>query len=250
MNKIISIFAFFVGLLTLLLIGCSDKKEESQNQQQTEKHVSFEEARNRLRVKHLEEVQNQPQVETPERKSEKMKEVDKDSVLARNILSANECSRACLIDQLRKDGDSSVFLYNTIYKKGDCEKYCNAFENIIPVNACNRACLTAGDEFIQRTNYIMDSLYFSRYVLEICDETCPCASSFDSVAYKKSIGLILDSLMQKDIIDSVVYAKSNEAVRRLNRCHKTRGKGIERCRKKLYEYRMNRLKKLKDCGLQ
>ncbi len=241
-NHIWQIFQILAFLLVIPLIGCSDKNGE---------------------------LQSQSKAETVEIKRDTIKD-EKDSLLNK-ILSANECYKACSITERFKNGDSTLFPHRDakyyegedknlldFFKKHDtsnvlsyvkvCNDNCNSFEHLIPIKACTRACLAAEDEFILRSNYVMDSVIFSRFILEMCDEKCPCTSAFDSVSYKKDFGLVLDSLLKNDILDSVVYAKSNKAIRRLNKCNGT--KFVKTCRNEFDEFNKNRLNALKACGLQ
>ncbi len=241
------LLAICLVFMTMLTIGCSEKKEQSQNQQQAEQSDSYENVRRRLHVKKLEEMKNLPQVKLSEIKKENgvPEKVNRDSVLAREISSAVECYRFCSIKAQYVEGNDTVNVYGNRFR---CKRHCNDYENIIPVNSCNRICLAAGDEFIERTGYVMDRTYFARFVLEVCDETCPCASAFDSLAFKKNVSLILDSINRTGDLDSVVYDKNAKALHKIKGCYKT--KNSKKCSENLAEYRRNRFKKFKDCGLQ
>ena len=248
-NRVARFAVFLLALFAMQLVGCSEKQNEQQSQQQSEPLGQYEQSRERLRKKYMEDLQNERPVKKPETKqdaaSDSVKNENKNSTGIPIILSAVECYMACQTIGNVEVGDSSITVYRNDLA---CKKYCKAFEKFIPVNACNRACLDAGDEFINRSGYIMDRSYFSRFVLEICDEECPCASRYDSVAYKKNIGRILDSLMGKGVLDSVVYEKNTKAVKRIKKCHKT--KNAQKCREEQAEYDRNRLKALKECGME
>ena len=248
---------FWGALLALLFIGCSDNNEEKQNLPQTERHVQkngkfvmSEESKNRLRERALKQFEVRERIKKLNPQIE-MKEEEKEPPRIQTLHSADECYRACYAAEIFEQEGVSVggmklhVGRNVRVLANECEKSCRPFENIIPINACGRACLAAGDEFILRSNYIMDSTTFARFVLEICDETCPCANRFDSLAYKKEIRHILDSLVRKEDMDSVVFAKFNNAVKRV-KCRRGFGRN-KHCSEMMMEYNENRAKALENC---
>ena len=63
---------------------------------------------------------------------------------------------------------------------------------------------------MKRWNYAKDTELFMDVVGKICREAKICASRLDSVAYKKDVAVILDSLMRNNILDSLIEAKEQE----------------------------------------
>lgn len=254
MNRIMRIILFCVALFAMLSVGCSDEKKETQNLPQTEqsvpkngKFVMSEESKNRLRERALKQIEERerikklnPQIEGKEEKEEPPR--------IQTLHSVDECYRACYAAEILDQEGDSVSGMNVRTLASECEKSCRPFENIIPVNACSRACLAAGDEFVLHSNYIMDSVTFARFVLEICDETCPCANHFDSLSYKKEIRHILDSLVRKEDMDSVVFAKYDKAVKRV-KCRRGFNRN-KHCPETLIEYDEMRAKALESCSQQ
>lgn len=245
---------FSLALLALLFIGCSDNNEKKSNSLQTEQlvqknrtFVMSEESKNRLRENAQKQIEERERIKKLNPQTE-AKEEKKEPRRIQTLHSADECYRACYAAKILEQKDDSIVGLNVRPLAYECKRSCRPFENIIPINACNRACLAAGDEFILKSNYIMDSTTFARFVLEICDETCPCANRFDSLAYKKEIRHILDSLVRKEDMDSVVFAKFNEAVKRV-RCRKGFGRN-KHCSEILMEYDENRAKALENCRQQ
>lgn len=261
MNRIMRIFLFCVALFALLSVGCSDDKKETLNQLQTEqpapqkgKFVMSEESKNRLRERVLKQIEERERIRKLNPQTE-VKEEKEEPPRIQTLHSVDECYRACYAAEiLEQQGDSlddlnvRVHMNNVRALAAECEKSCRPFEKIIPVNACSRACLAAGDEFILRSNYIMDSVTFARFVLEICDETCPCANHFDSLSYKKEIRHILDSLVRKEDMDSVVFAKYDKAVKRV-KCRRGFNRN-KHCPETLIEYDKKRAMALENCSQQ
>jgi hypothetical protein len=260
MNRIMRIILFCVALFAMLSVGCSDEKKETQNLPQTEqsappkgKFVMSEESKNRLRERALKQIEERERIKKLNPQTEVMEDT-KEPPRIQTLHSVDECYRACYAAKiLDQEGDSldekNVRMHMKVRILADeCEKSCRPFENIIPVNACGMACLAAGDEFILRSNYIMDSTTFARFVLEICDETCPCANRFDSLSYKKEIRRILDSLMRREEMDSVVYAKFNKAIKRV-KCRRGFNRN-KHCPETLIEYDKKRAMALENCSQQ
>lgn len=77
----------------------------------------------------------------------------------------------------------------------------------------------AKKEFVKRWNYAKDTELFMDVVGKICREAKICASRLDSVAYKKDVAVILDSLMRNNILDSVIDARKKEKKEWENSCH-------------------------------
>lgn len=74
-----------------------------------------------------------------------------------------------------------------------------------------RAFKEAKKEFIEQWNYKKDTDLFIYIVDKICIiENRPCASWLDSIAYKNDVKFILDSLMQNNILDSLIEARKKE----------------------------------------
>lgn len=261
MNRIMRIFLFCVALFALLSVGCSDDKKETQNQLQTEqpapqkgKFVMSEESKNRLRERVLKQIEERERIRKLNPQTE-VKEEKEEPPRIQTLHSVDECYRACYAAEiLEQQGDSlddlkvRVHMNNVRTLASECEKSCRPFENIIPVNACSRACLAAGDEFILHSNYIMDSTTFARFVLEICDETCPCANRFDSLSYKKEIRRILDSLMRREDMDSIVFGKFDIALKRV-KCRRGFNRN-KHCPETLIEYDKKRAMALENCSQQ
>ena len=254
MNRIMRIFLFCVALFALLSVGCSDDKKETQNQLQTEqpapqkgKFVMSEESKNRLRERVLKQIEERERIRKLNPQTE-VKEEKEEPPRIQTLHSVDECYRACYAAEILDQEGDSVSGMNVRTLAYECEKSCRPFENIIPVNACSRACLAAGDEFILRSNYIMDSTTFARFVLEICDETCPCANRFDSLSYKKEIRRILDSLMRREDMDSIVFGKFDIALKRV-KCRRGFNRN-KHCPETLIEYDKKRAMALENCSQQ
>lgn len=260
MNKILCYFVFCVAISAMISIGCSDNKEEKLNLPQTERHaqkngkfVMSEESKNRLRESALKQIEERERIKKLNPQTE-AKEEKKEPRRIQTLHSADECYRACYAAKILEQegvsvGGMKLHVGRNVHAlANECEKSCRPFENIIPINACSRTCLAAGDEFILKSNYIMDSTTFARFVLEICDETCPCANRFDSLAYKKEIRHILDGLVRKEDMDSVVFAKFNKAVKRV-KCRRGLGHS-KHCPEMLIEYDKKRIKDLENCSQQ
>ena len=254
MNRIMRIFLFCVALFALLSVGCSDDKKETQNQLQTEqpapqkgKFVMSEESKNRLRERVLKQIEERERIRKLNPQTE-VKEEKEEPPRIQTLHSVDECYRACYAAEILDQEGDSVSGMNVRTLASECEKSCRPFENIIPVNACSRACLAAGDEFILRSNYIMDSTTFARFVLEICDETCPCANRFDSLSYKKEIRRILDSLMRREDMDSIVFGKFDIALKRV-KCRRGFNRN-KHCPETLIEYDKKRAMALENCSQQ
>ena len=254
MNRIMRIFLFCVALFALLSVGCSDDKKETQNQLQTEqpapqkgKFVMSEESKNRLRERVLKQIEERERIRKLNPQTE-VKEEKEEPPRIQTLHSVDECYRACYAAEILDQEGDSVSGMNVRTLAYECEKSCRPFENIIPVNACGRACLAAGDEFILRSNYIMDSTTFARFVLEICDETCPCANRFDSLSYKKEIRRILDSLMRREDMDSIVFGKFDIALKRV-KCRRGFNRN-KHCPETLIEYDKKRAMALENCSQQ
>lgn len=254
MNKILCYFVFCVAISAMISIGCSDNKEEKLNLPQTEQlvqknrtFVMSEESKNRLRENAQKQIEERERIKKLNPQTE-AKEEKKEPRRIQTLHSADECYRACYAAKILEQKDDSIVGLNMRPLANECEKSCRPFENIIPINACSRTCLAAGDEFILKSNYIMDSTTFARFVLEICDETCPCANRFDSLAYKKEIRHILDGLVRKEDMDSVVFAKFNKAVKRV-KCRRGFGHS-KHCPEMLIEYDKKRIKDLENCSQQ
>ncbi len=73
-----------------------------------------------------------------------------------------------------------------------------------------RAFRDAKKEFVKRWRYVKDTKLFLDVVDKICREARPCASMQDSIAYKKDVTLILDSLMRNDLLDGAIEARIQE----------------------------------------
>lgn len=254
MNRIMRIFLFCVALFALLSVGCSDDKKETQNQLQTEqpapqkgKFVMSEESKNRLRERVLKQIEERERIRKLNPQTE-VKEEKEEPPRIQTLHSVDECYRACYAAEILDQEGDSVSGMNVRTLAYECEKSCRPFEKIIPVNACSRACLAAGDEFILRSNYIMDSTTFARFVLEICDETCPCANRFDSLSYKKEIRRILDSLMRREDMDSIVFGKFDIALKRV-KCRRGFNRN-KHCPETLIEYDKKRAMALENCSQQ
>jgi hypothetical protein len=248
------IFLFCVALFALLSVGCSDDKKETQNQLQTEqpapqkgKFVMSEESKNRLRERVLKQIEERERIRKLNPQTE-VKEEKEEPPRIQTLHSVDECYRACYAAEILDQEGDSVSGMNVRTLAYECEKSCRPFEKIIPVNACSRACLAAGDEFILRSNYIMDSTTFARFVLEICDETCPCANRFDSLSYKKEIRRILDSLMRREDMDSIVFGKFDIALKRV-KCRRGFNRN-KHCPETLIEYDKKRAMALENCSQQ
>jgi len=253
MIKILHIFCC-VALFALLSVGCSDDKKETQNQLQTEqpapqkgKFVMSEESKNRLRERVLKQIEERERIRKLNPQTE-VKEEKEEPPRIQTLHSVDECYRACYAAEILDQEGDSVSGMNVRTLAYECEKSCRPFEKIIPVNACSRACLAAGDEFILRSNYIMDSTTFARFVLEICDETCPCANRFDSLSYKKEIRRILDSLMRREDMDSIVFGKFDIALKRV-KCRRGFNRN-KHCPETLIEYDKKRAMALENCSQQ
>ena len=135
-------YLIFAMAFALLYVGCSEKKEEPQSQQQVEQPVS-----------------------------------QKKSVVP---LDSSQILRY-------KDIDQSDSIMVGI-----------------------RAFHAAEKEFVKRWNYTKDTKLFMDAVGKICREARPCASMQDSIAYKKDVTLILDSLMRNDLLDGAIEARIQE----------------------------------------
>ena len=254
MNRIMRVFLFCVALFALLSVGCSDDKKETLNQLQTEqpapqkgKFVMSEESKNRLRERVLKQIEERERIRKLNPQTE-VKEEKEEPPRIQTLHSVDECYRACYAAEILDQEGDSVSGMNVRTLAYECEKSCRPFEKIIPVNACSRACLSAGDEFILRSNYIMDSTTFARFVLEICDETCPCANRFDSLSYKKEIRRILDSLMRREDMDSIVFGKFDIALKRV-KCRRGFNRN-KHCPETLIEYDKKRAMALENCSQQ
>ena len=245
---------FSLALLALLFIGCSDNNEKKSNSLQTEQlvqknrtFVMSEESKNRLRENAQKQIEERERIKKLNPQTE-AKEEKKEPRRIQTLHSADECYRACYAAKILEQKDDSIVGLNVRPLAYECKRSCRPFENIIPINACNRACLAAGDEFILRSNYIMDSTTFARFVLEICDETCPCANRFDSLSYKKEIRRILDSLMRREDMDSIVFGKFDIALKRV-KCRRGFNRN-KHCPETLIEYDKKRAMALENCSQQ
>lgn len=146
----IKYFVFCVAF-ALLCVGCSDKKEEPQSQQQTEVLAT----------------------KTPVKKKTKAKN-------PKIPLDSSQILRY-------KDIDQSDSIMVGIRAFRDAKK-----------------------EFVKRWHYTKDTKLFLDVVDKICREARPCASMQDSIAYKKDVTLILDSLMRDNLLDGAIEARIQE----------------------------------------
>ena len=113
-----------------------------------------------------------------------------------------------------------------------------------------RAFKEAKKEFIEQWNYKKDTELLIYIVDKICIiENRPCASWLDSIAYKNDVKFILDSLMQNNILDSLIEARKKEIEERKKLDCYGRDNLTKKCQEKLsketYERVMKRLKERK-----
>ncbi|SHL95871.1 hypothetical protein SAMN05720764_1552 [Fibrobacter sp. UWH5] len=73
-----------------------------------------------------------------------------------------------------------------------------------------RAFRAAKKEFVRKWNYTKDTDLFLDVVDKICLEFRSCSAMKDSVAYKKDVASILDSLMQNGLLDKAIEARKQE----------------------------------------
>lgn len=137
-------YLIFAMVFALLSVGCSDKKEETQ-EQQTTINVNLKKAKN-------------PKIPLDSSQILRYKDIDQSDSIMVGI----------------------------------------------------RAFDVAKKEFVKRWNYAKDTELFMDVVGKICREAKICASRLDSVAYKKDVAVILDSLMRNNILDSLIEAKEQE----------------------------------------
>lgn len=73
-----------------------------------------------------------------------------------------------------------------------------------------RAFRAAKKEFVRKWNYTKDTDLFLDVVDKICLEFRSCSAMKDSVAYKKDVASILDSLMRNGLLDNAIEARKQE----------------------------------------
>lgn len=159
-------YLVFVIAFAILCVGCSEKKEEPQSQQQVEQPVS-----------------------------------QKESVVSL------DSSRIVTL----KDFDPNDSIMVGV-----------------------RAFRSAKKEFVKRWNYTKDTKLFMDIVDKICMEARSCAPMMDSVAYKKDVMFILDSLMRNNLLDDAIVLRKQEIHERENGCLGKKYNTIE-CHKKRNE---------------
>ena len=115
----------------------------------------------------------------------------------------------------------------------------------IGVRAFNRA----ESEFIEQWNYKKDTELFIDIIGQICIKYRSCSSRLDSIAYKNDVKFILDSLMQNNILDSLIEARKKEIEERKKLDCYGRDNLTKKCQdlfqKKMKEYVTEVLKKRK-----
>lgn len=110
----------------------------------------------------------------------------------------------------------------------------------IGVRAFNRA----EKDFIKKWNYGKDRTLFVRVFDHICRESRQCPAMKDSVAYQKEVYFILDSLMQNNILDSLIKVRKEELENSCFRGNKFYTKPCQdKINKEIYERVMKRLEK-------
>lgn len=144
-------YLLFATVLTLLSVGCSDKKEEPQNQQQVDVPVASV------------SVKKMPQAKNPK--------IPLDS--------------------------SQILTYKDIDQSDSIMVGIRAFRG-------------AEKEFVKRWHYTKDTKLFMDVVGKICRKSRTCASRLDSIAYKKDVAFILDSLMRNNLLDGAIEARIQE----------------------------------------
>ena len=107
-----------------------------------------------------------------------------------------------------------------------------------------RAFDRARREFIKYWNYNKDIDLFIDVVGQICRGFRQCPSRVDSIAYQKEVYFILDSLMQNNILDSLIKVRKEEVENSCFRGNKFYTKPCQdKINKEIYERVMKRLEK-------